>query len=298
MSYEESGTFIAYAATNFKEDRLRLIHRINEVIRRYHPMPLTVRQIHYRFVTNNWAPNTAKTYNMIQSAVSDGRMNGLISWDAIEDRNRYLKGLSTFESLREAMTDLHTNYRRDLWEDQPMRAEVWIEKAALEGVIAGICNQLRVNYYSQRGYNSQSEHWHAGRRFANYIRKGQQVILFHLGDHDPSGVDMTRSNREKLEMFAGVPINVQRLALNMNQIEEHNLAPQFAKESDPRSKGYKKRFGDQSWELDALDPTMIVDLITKAVLRVRDETIWGQAVIREAEEKRYLKELTEGDRSE
>ncbi len=174
-----------------------------------------------------------------------------------------------------------------------MRAEVWVEKAALVGVIGQICETMRVDYYAQRGYNSTSQHWRAGQRFARYTQKGQRVIVFHLGDHDPSGVDMTRSNAEKLELFAGTPIIVQRLALNRDQIEQYKPPPQYAKDSDARYKSYEEAHGKFSWELDALEPGVIQDLIASAILKVRDGDLFNECLLREEQERRYLKELSE-----
>lgn len=291
------GNFIAYKPNRLRADKLATIEKINSLIEKYaaQGLSMTIRQIHYQFVINDWAPNTAKTYQDVKSAVGDGRMVGLISWDAIEDGQRALMGFRTYAAPQEALRGIGASYKRDLWEDQDWRVEVWVEKFALAGVVAQICNKLRVDYYPQRGYDSQSQSWRAGQRFADYVRKGQRVIVFHLGDHDPSGVDMTRDNRERLELFAGTPILVQRLALNMDQIERYNPPPQFAKQTDARFESYRAEHGSKSWELDALDPTVIQKLIEEAVLRVRDEEKFSQAIIREEEDKRFLREVAGED---
>ncbi|MBU6429986.1 MAG: hypothetical protein KGR26_13310, partial [Cyanobacteria bacterium REEB65] len=166
-------------------------------------------------------------------------------------------------------------------------------KEALVGVISGICNRLRVDFFACRGYNSQSEQWRAGQRFQGYQMKGQRPIVFHLGDHDPSGIDMTRDNRERLEMFAGVPVAVQRLALNMPQIEELNPPPNPAKLTDVRARDYIERYGESSWELDALSPTYIRDLISSAVGRLRDEKAWETALAQEVGERQLMEAYAE-----
>lgn len=262
-------------------------------------LSLTVRQIHYQFVARGWAPNSAATYSHIQGAVSDGRMAGLLDWEAIEDRGRSLRGIRTETSPAVALRRAAESYRMDLWADQPFRPEVWIEKQALEGVIAGICNELRVDFYAQKGYNSQSEQWRAGQRFAKYVRDGQRPIVFHLGDHDPSGVHMTVDNRDRLEEFCGVPVIVQRLALNHDQIEQYAPPENFAKGADPRMPHYVEHMasvgGDPSlsWELDALDPTVVRDLIQDAVDRVRDEDRWDTALAQEVEDRRHMEEFAD-----
>jgi hypothetical protein len=304
----DTGLYIAYEHKPLRKSTVELIGAINQIVELYEKkgFTLTVRQIHYQFVQRGWLPNTGKTYNQLQGAINTGRLAGLISWTAIEDRGRSLKGLGHYTSPAEAIDRVRRQYRIDKWANQPFRPEVWVEKQALEGVVGQICNRLEVDFYAQKGYNSTSEHWRAGQRFARYVEKGQCPIVFHLGDHDPSGIHMTESNAEKLTLFAGVPIMVSRLALNMDQIEQYNPPPNPAKDSDSRFEAYRERFGDESWELDALDPEVIQALIKTAVDGIRDEEAWDTMVEQEVEDLRLLEDtiaemggkLSEGDAGE
>lgn len=202
-------------------------------------------------------------------------------------------GLDHYKNPMAAVEEVRKKYKRDLWLDQPCRPEVWIEKQALEGVIATICNELRVDFFATKGYNSQSEQWRAGRRFASRYQRGQRPIVIHLGDHDPSGIDMTRDNQERLELFCGAPVLVIRLALNMDQIEELKPPPNFAKETDSRFATYREKYGEESWELDALDPRYIHDLIRDAVAGFRDEDRWEKALMQEVNELDELDRVIE-----
>ncbi len=293
-----SGTYICYEEKNFGPQKLAMIHRVNEVVEKFEAdgYILTVRQIYYQFVKNAWLPNNLTSYSALQGVISEGRLAGLISWTAIEDRERQLKGWETFVSPREAINKLKESYKLDLWQGQNFRPEVWVEKKALEGVIGRICGELRVDFFACKGYNSQSEQWRAGIRFADYVRRGQRPIVFHLGDHDPSGIDMTRDNQERLSMFAGVPIIVQRLALNMPQIEELNPPPNPAKITDSRAAGYIERYGESSWELDALDPQYINDLIRDALMQIREEDKWDAMLAQEVEDKLFFDDMIEMSR--
>lgn len=292
-------TYLCYKNINFNKSRLENIAGVNAIIEEYQKQGLTlsVRQIYYQFVSRGWIANKDSEYNRLQSVINDGRIAGLISWTAIEDRNRSLMGLRTYDQPSDVIRAAKVGYRIDKWEGQPWRPEVWIEKAALEGVISSICNELQVDFFSCRGYSSQSEQWRAGQRFAEYVKKGQRPIVFHLGDHDPSGIDMTRDNRERLSMFAGVPVTVQRLALNMPQVEQYSPPPNPAKLSDSRAADYVAQYGDESWELDALSPVVIRDLIRDAIMLVRDEAKWDAALKEEEidkEELDHMIELMEG----
>jgi hypothetical protein len=133
----------------------------------------------------------------------------------------------------------------------------------------------------------------AGCRFADYVRRGQTPIVFHFGDHDPSGLDMTADNRRRLEMFAGVPVQVVRLALNWEQIERYRPPPNPAKETDSRFADYASKYGNESWELDALDPTLMQELISDSVLRLRDKLKWEEMVAQEVDDLRLMDQLME-----
>lgn len=288
-------TLRQYVPKKFSPDALGRIGQACQIIAQYEAqgLVLTLRQLYYQFVARGILPNSDRSYDNLGKLVSDGRLAGLISWTAIEDRTRFLRGLGSFSSPSEAVASVRQSYRRDLWEGQPWRPEVWIEKDALVGVIEGICHELRVDFFACRGYNSQSEQWRAGRRFASRVQRGQRPIVFHLGDHDPSGIDMTRDNRDRLSMFAGVPVQVVRLALNMGQVDQYQPPPNPVKLTDSRSADYRATYGEESWELDALEPTVLRDLIRDAVMAVRDEGLWDQALRREAEDCRLLDEMIE-----
>jgi len=285
------GHYVAYVPKNFGPDALARIKQANDIIEEYESkgMSITLRQLYYQFVARGLMENKKANYDRLGDLVSEGRLAGLISWTAIEDRRRNLMGLTTFNTPEGAVKWLkEQHYRIDMWENQRFRPEVWVEKEALVGVVGQICNQLRVDFFTTVGYNSQSEAWRAGRRFARYISKGQTPIVFYLGDHDPSGIDMTRDNQARLSLFAGTQIQVVRLALNMDQIERYNPPPNPVKFSDVRSPEYIRRFGEQSWELDALEPTVIRNLIDDAVRRIRDEKEWERALLQEAHDKEEL----------
>lgn len=287
--------FICYVPKKFSEDHQQLIAHANAIIENYteRGLSLSLRQIYYRLVAANIIPNTVQSYSRLGKVLSEARLAGLVSWHAIEDRGRALKGLGHYTAPHEAIQRVKSSYRIDLWAGQEWRPEVWVEKAALEDVVGQICNEHRVDFFACRGYNSQSAQWEAGQRFADYIRRGQRPIVFHLGDHDPSGLDMTRDNRERLELFAGVPVIVQRLALNMPQIEQYDPPPNPAKMTDSRFNNYADQFGDESWELDALDPSILQDLIADAVQRVRDPVKWDEMLAQEVDDLRRLDELIE-----
>lgn len=268
---------IAYVDRKFSTDSLAVIDRANAIIAEYtaQGFDLTLRQLYYQFVARGLIPNRDSEYKRLGSIVNDGRLAGLIDWDAIEDRTRNLRSLPHWQDPTEIMHAISQQFRRDLWRNQKYRPEVWIEKEALAGVIEGACNELDTPHFALRGYNSQSEQWRAGQRFSSYIAAGQTPIIFHLGDHDPSGIDMTRDNEDRLFMFTG-GIEVRRLALNMDQVQRYNPPPNPAKIKDSRAINYIRIYGRDSWELDALEPQVLADLIRDAIATVRNDALWEE----------------------
>jgi hypothetical protein len=122
--------------------------------------------------------------------------------------------------------------------------------------------------------------WVAAQRMIR--RRGQPTTVLHLGDHDPSGVDMSRDIEDRLSLF-GAPVRFKRIALNMAQVEEHQPPPNPAKLTDSRSGPYVAEFGDESWELDALSPTVLAGLIEGEIRERLDGPAWLAAEATEQE---------------
>lgn len=268
---------ITYIDKKFSAESLRMIEKCNEVIANYaqQGFSLTLRQLYYQMVSRNIIENTERSYKRLGDLVSNARLAGVIDWHAIEDRGRNLRQNSHWNSPASIIESAYRSFRIDKWEGQEYRPEVWVEKQALEGVVGSVCQRLDVPYFACKGYNSQSEQWQAAQRLQGYLDAGQTPVIFHLGDHDPSGIDMTRDNRDRLELFMG-GVKVERLALNMDQINQYNPPPNPAKESDSRFVRYTELYGNESWELDALEPQVMVGLIEAAVLSVRDDLRWQE----------------------
>lgn len=304
----EEGTFIAYEQWSPNKATVDIIAKCNTIISEYEARGyrLTVRQIHYQGVSREWWPNTDGQYQKLIGILRNARMAGMVSWTAIEDRGRALMGHRTFEAPGEALNALADKdyrdpwtYRLDLWATQDFRPEVWFEKQALSGVIGPICDELRVDWYATKGHSSVSETWAAGQRLSNYIAKGQRPIIFYLGDHDPTGIQITEHVRDTLSLFVGMPIMVQRLALNKDQIDELGLPHNPVKThwdgsyKDSRAAAYVEQFGEESWELDALEPGYMQRLVEEAVVRIRDQTKWDEIQEEETEDKRAIGHVME-----
>lgn len=281
---------IEYVPKRFGAKALDTIENANKIIGEYQAQgyELTLRQLYYQFVSRNLIQNTMREYKNLGSVVNDARLAGLIDWDAIVDRTRNLQGNQHWSSPSEIVAACVRSYQIDKWANQPTRVEVWIEKDALVGVIERVSRQNDVSFFSCRGYTSQSELWSAAQRLRDYEIDGQDIVVLHLGDHDPSGKDMSRDIEDRLRLFGVESLDVRRIALNMDQVRLFNPPPNPAKITDSRASKYIRQYGTKSWELDALEPQVIVDLIQDQIDEIRDNTKWNEKV---REEKADRKEL-------
>ena len=284
---------IQYKEINFRPKSLELIGLVNQVINEYKAQgyELTLRQAYYQLVARGYIPNNERSYKNIGNLINDGRLAGLIDWTAITDRTRNLRGNSHWSNPSDVIASTKYSYLLNKWKGQPNYVEVWVEKDALVDIVGQACRPLDTPYFSCRGYTSQSEMWSAAQRF---IRQGDREnrIIIHLGDHDPSGIDMTRDIQERLTMF-GANVHVKRVALTMEQIETYNPPPNPAKMTDSRCWKYIENFGYESWELDALEPKMLTNLITEQVTMYRDDEIYQAVCDREDREKEELQMLVD-----
>ena len=285
---------ICYVSKNFKPKTEVIIDQANEIIGEYldDGMSLSLRQLYYRFVAAGLLENKQTEYSRLGSIINDARLAGLVDWRAIEDRGRQLLAYRTFTDPGHAVRSIVAGYRIDKWQGQEFRCEVWVEKQALEAVVEGAADEYQVPTFSCKGYNSQSEMWRAAMRFQRYRQKRQTPVIIHLGDHDPSGIDMTRDIIDRLTTF-GMPMEVNRIALNMDQVEKYDPPPNPAKLTDSRAGGYIMEYGDDSWELDALEPKVMKKLIQKTIKKYLDEGEYMGRVEQEEEERARLDEMAD-----
>lgn len=297
---------IKYQDLNLGPAKLALIDQANIIIDEYREQgfDLTLRQLYYQFVARDLLANRLQEYKRLGDVINDGRLAGLIDWSAIVDRTRYVRSLAHWDDPSDIITGAAAQFRVDLWATQPNRIEVWIEKDALVGVIEGVCKELDVPFFSCRGYTSQSEMWAAAQRLRSYVKprrpagslvrtaKPQVPIILHFGDHDPSGIDMTRDITDRLELFMG-GLDVRRLALNFDQIKTFNPPPNPAKLTDSRIGAYLKRFGNESWELDALNPATLAGLIRDEIESLIQPDAWRDALKEQNQGRTALQDIAD-----
>ena len=284
-----------FITKSFRAASLKRIDQVNEIIADYQQQgySLTLRQLYYQLVSRDLIPNKQNEYAKLSALVTDARRSGLVDWDAIEDRTRYLREYKALSGINEAIRQAAYQYSIDLWEGQSCYVEVWVEKDALIDIVEKACNKYRVPFFSCRGFTSDSEIYKAGQRMRRIYADGKDIVLLHLGDHDPSGCEMSKDIQRRVELFGGLSdkIDFQRIALNMDQIEEFNPPPNPAKETDTRASAYIEKYGPISWELDALDPATLTRLIQTTIEKYLDLDLFCERMTREEAEQEKLLEL-------
>jgi hypothetical protein len=323
---------IRYEEKELSRPSLYLIQRANEIIASYQAQgyDMTLRQLYYRLVATGVIPNRQAEYNRLGRIIADGRMGGLVDWDAIVDRTRNVRALPHWNDPAAVIATAARQYRNDLWRSQPYRIEGWVEKDALVGVFLPVCQDLDIPLFSCRGYTSISEIWGAAQRLQTHMKAGQDVVILHFGDHDPSGLDMTRDILERLRKILygdwvrwardemgkdGTDVSdrkaisawidleghqpwdrrleVRRMALTWEQVQQYSPPPNPAKVTDSRFQGYQAEYGDESWELDALEPPVLDQLVRDGAESVMDRTAYQAAVDRQREGTQQLLRVTE-----
>ncbi len=276
-----------------KDETLAVVAAANHIIDDYAAQgyDLTLRQLYYQFVSRDLIPNRQSEYKRLGDIVSKARRAGLVDWDAIVDRTRDLEKNAHWSSASSIVKAISEQFAVDRWASQSHYVEVWFEKDALMGVFERAASRIDVPYLSCRGYPSDSTVWAAAQRLRRQRALGgvRNVVILHFGDHDPSGIDMTRDITDRLGLFgAANRVEVRRLALNMNQVEQYEPPPNPAKETDSRFAGYQAQYGDESWELDALEPTVLGGLVTKHVRALLDLDAWNESLDEERDGRRLL----------
>lgn len=266
-----------------------MIEKCNAIIEDYQALGLrlTLRQLYYQLVSRNVIPNREREYKNLGALLSNARLAGKVDWGAIEDRVRHPRRHSEFRNLSDLVDAACDAYRLPRWDTQPAYAELWVEKDALAGVLEPITDRFHAVLMVNRGYSSQTAMFDSANRFRARA-SGRPATLFYVGDHDPSGEDMVRDIRDRFEMF-GVDVGVVKLALTMAQVRTYNPPPNPAKMTDPRANGYVREHGAESWEVDALPPDVLADIIVTAFEAVVDQDAMDDIIARETRDRRKLR---------
>ena len=274
-----------------------IVQAVNVILAEYN-FPLTLRQIYYRLVSSNLIPNKLSAYKQLSKTLVKARENSEVDDTKIEDRARQvLKAPQCYEDPEEYVDcvkrwfkESGLDYKADLWADQDTFVEVWVEKDALSRLIEQAAKPYRVTVCPSRGYSSYT-----------YIKRmaiddrlsdiDKPIIILDFGDHDPSGLQMTEDLERRLVNYGeGLDIEVKRIALTIKQVKQYKLIPNPTKLADPRSQAYVAQYGDECWELDAIEPRELQRLVKDAIEEHLDREVWENSLEQEEKDRTNLTE--------
>lgn len=290
-----------FRAVSFSAESQERIEQANAIIIDYlnQGLKLTLRQLYYQFVSRGTIPNTERSYKNLGNLISKGRLAGLIDWDAIEDRIRVPMKPVEFENPEQLVDTAVQLYRLPRRRGQKHYVELWVEKDALAGVLSPIAEERHITLMVNRGYSSSSAMYESASRMLQACEKNESddVTVLYLGDMDPSGQDMVRDVADRLALF-GVDLETRKLALTMDQVDQYKPPPNPAKMTDSRAKGYVGKYGNESWEVDALRPEVLRSIIESEITSLTDQAPIDKWIKLEEEDKARLRSVAKDVRVE
>ncbi len=248
-------------------------------------MTLTIRSVYYQLVIRGLLDNKASEAKRVQASVGRARLRGDYPWDLLVDTARTLhrhgraRPIGAAEALTSMSRDVPTLpdqwVHASRWAGQPVQPLVIIEKEAMVGVIRNTCDELQVPWGATRGYCSHGHLYAIGQELHRMRRRDpmlRRVDILYAGDHDPDGMEIPRSfmdGLDTMELHSPELVmpgrTLHRIALNPDQVAQLETPPFPAKETSSRYAAYAAEYGDDCYELDAMDPDALCDLIRAEV---------------------------------
>ncbi len=305
-----------------RQKTLNIVSGALDALSEYRPM--TVRQIYYQLVAKQIIENKRSQYQAVSIALRDARKFGEIPWEWIEDRLRRPRTVGMWDDLADFADTAVKAYRRDVWATQDTLVEVWLEKDALSGLFEDVLRPYGVTLNVGRGYDGWSSIRNAAMRYKRWEQLGEEeaypeevlpaygdstevlneklqgylevdrqrvtpvrqraVDILYFGDFDPSGRDMVRSLRERINFFRVYP-SIEIYALTEQDIHDYELPPAFAKRSDSRAAAFIAEFGDVSVELDALPVKVLLGRLESSVRSIMDTDALDKVLMMEKDDK-------------
>jgi hypothetical protein len=259
---------------------VKLVEAMRKIAEETHP--ITGRGVGYKLFTLGLIAGMHEM-NKVYRALKHAREDEIIPWEWIIDETRELEQIDTWYNPRHCANGFF--YRRDLWQDQPDRVEVWSEKGTVRGVLWPVLSKLGVGFRVMHGFASATSVWDA----SNNANDDRPMVALYIGDYDPSGMCMSEADLpQRIKEYGGDHIELRRIALTAEQTVS---LPSFSvedKKNDKRYKWFKNTYGNRCWELDAMDPRLLRDLVETEIKALIDEELWEEQEALEKREKESL----------
>jgi hypothetical protein len=245
--------------------------------------PITGRGVGYKLFTAGLIPSMAttemqKVYRLLRIA----REQGDIPWEWIVDETRAIERVSTWSDPEEYARCVARSYRRDFWDQQPHRLQVWSEKGTVRGVLAPVLDEYAVGFMPVHGFSSATA--------AHDIAEdddGRPFVILYVGDFDPSGLYMSEEDLpNRFAKYDGDHVTLKRIALTREQVRGLPSFPATDKRKDPRYQWFIRNYGKRCWELDAMDPNDLRDCVERKIKNLIEPVAWKRCeVVNRAEQE-------------
>jgi hypothetical protein len=267
-------------------DLIKAMHNAAEAAQ-----PITGRGIGYKLFTRGLIPSMAtnemqRVYRLLREA----REEGIIPWEWIVDETRSLEKVSAWDDPEEYARAVAKSYRRDFWNQQPVRCEVWSEKGTVRGVLAPVLDSYGVGFRVMHGFASATAVHDVAQDY-----DGRDLIVLYVGDFDPSGLFMSEEDLpDRLTRYDGGHVKLRRIAITRGQAEGLPSFPAADKQKDKRYRWFVSRYGNRCWELDAMDPNDLRDCVEEAIEELIEPIAWQRCVMVNKAEQESLKDILKG----
>ena len=250
--------------------------------------PITGRGIGYKLFTASLIPSMARPeMQRVYRLLKDAREGGIIPWEWVVDETRGLEISASWANPEQFADEMTASYRRSFWDQQPKRCQVWSEKGTVRGLLKPVLDRYGVGFNPVHGFTSATDAYNISQD-----DDGRELVVIYVGDYDPSGLCMSEVDLPKrFEQYGGDHITLKRIALTGEQVLELPSFPASDKKKDPRFKWFTGRYGNQCWELDALDPNALRACVEDAIKQLIEPEAWERCERVNAAEKKNLEEF-------
>jgi len=250
--------------------------------------PITGRGIGYKlFVKGLIASMGDADMRRVYRLLKHAREDGTVPWEWIVDETRGLEINASWANREEFAEEMAASYRRSFWDQQPVRCQIWSEKGTVRGLLKPVLTRYGVGFNPVHGFTSATDAYNISQD-----DDGRELVIIYVGDYDPSGMCMSEVDLPKrFEQYGGDHITLKRIALTGEQVLDLPSFPASDKSKDTRFKWFTSRYGDQCWELDALDPNVLRDRVEKEIKDLIEPAAWERCERVNAAEKKNLEEF-------
>lgn len=250
--------------------------------------PITGRGVGYKLFSLNLIPFMGRNdMQVVYRLLKEAREEGAIPWAWIVDETRELEQVATWDNATEYLRCTARDYRRDFWQQQPERIQVWSEKGTVRGTLRPLLDEYGVGFNPVHGFSSAT----TIHDVCDYD-DGRPLTILYVGDFDPSGMYMSeRDIPERLQRYDGNHVSLKRIALLRADCDRLGRRPAFNvkdKSKDPRAPWFRKNYGQLCWELDAMDPNDLRKRVEKEIKKHIEPVAWKRCSVVDAAERESM----------